>query len=67
MMTGRLDILFFFFFENFYESLFEPKSKISSASQNNSFAASFMHLKFRRKQGANMTGRSKAGIGLQDS
>ena len=44
-------------------------SKISNAPENNSSAASFMHLELRRegKKDYMAVGESKAGIELQDS
>ena len=46
-----------------------PVSKILNALENNSLAASFMHLKWREDSEDDCTevGESKVGIGLQES
>lgn len=46
-----------------------PRSKISNAPQNDSFAVSFLHWELRRehKEGYMKAKESKVGIGLQDS
>ena len=45
-----------------------PGGKVSNASENISFSASFMHLKLRRKfrEDYMEVGESKARIGLHD-
>ena len=42
-----------------------PRSKISDSLENNSFTASFTHLKFRKETHGG--GESKAGTGFPDS